>query len=78
MPPQAYTPAFALRFPNIITFVGTLDAVVTNKAGEQFRLLLTVSRPGDSDGPGPGGRSPAGPLRPLPGFRPLLLVTRTD
>jgi hypothetical protein len=39
--PLPYTPAFALRFPNIITFVGTLDAVVTNESGEQFRLLLT-------------------------------------
>lgn len=39
--PAPYTPAFALRFPNIITFVGTLDAVVTNQTGEQFRLLLT-------------------------------------
>lgn len=39
--PLPYTPAFAVRFPNIITFVGTLDAVVTNQAGEQFRLLMT-------------------------------------
>lgn len=39
--PLPYTPAFDLRFPNIITFVGTMDAVVTNEAGEQFRLLLT-------------------------------------
>jgi hypothetical protein len=39
--PLPYTPAFALRFPEIITFVGTMDAVVTNETGEQFRLLLT-------------------------------------
>jgi hypothetical protein len=39
--PLPYTPEFALRFPNIITFVGTMDAVVTNQTGEQFRLLLT-------------------------------------
>jgi hypothetical protein len=39
--PLPYTPAFAQRFPNIITFVGALDAVVTNQTGEQFRLLLT-------------------------------------
>jgi hypothetical protein len=39
--PLPYTPAFAPRFPRIITFVGTLDAVVTNEAGEQFRLLMT-------------------------------------
>jgi hypothetical protein len=39
--PLPYTPAFAVAFPWIITFVGTLDAVVTNQAGEQFRLLLT-------------------------------------
>ncbi|MGH9213607.1 MAG: hypothetical protein ACRD2C_23470 [Acidimicrobiales bacterium] len=39
--PLPYTPAFAERFPNIITFVGTMDAVVTNQTGEQFRLLMT-------------------------------------
>jgi hypothetical protein len=39
--PPPYTPAFALRFPTIITFVGTLDAVVTNESGEQLRLLMT-------------------------------------
>jgi hypothetical protein len=39
--PLPYTPAFAVGFPNIITFVGTLEGVVTNQAGEQFRLLLT-------------------------------------
>jgi hypothetical protein len=39
--PLPYTPGFATRFPTIITFVGTLDAVVTNQAGEQFRLLMT-------------------------------------
>jgi hypothetical protein len=39
--PAPYTPEFAQRFPNIITFVGTLDAVVTNEAGEELRLLMT-------------------------------------
>jgi hypothetical protein len=39
--PLPYTPAFAQRFPTIITFVGTLDAVVTNESGEQFRLLMS-------------------------------------
>jgi hypothetical protein len=39
--PLPYTPAFATRFPTVTTFVGTLDAVVTNENGEQFRLLMT-------------------------------------
>jgi hypothetical protein len=39
--PLPYTPAFAVRFPTIITFVGTLDAVVTNQNGEQLRLLMS-------------------------------------
>jgi hypothetical protein len=39
--PLPYTPAFAQRFPTIITFVGTLDAIVTNDNGEQFRLLMS-------------------------------------
>jgi hypothetical protein len=39
--PLPYTPAFATGFPTIITFVGTLDAVVTNADGEQFRLLMS-------------------------------------
>jgi hypothetical protein len=39
--PLPYTPAFALRFPTIITFVGTLDAIVTNESGEQLRLLMS-------------------------------------
>lgn len=39
--PLPYTPQFAQRFPTIMTFVGTLDAVVTNEAGEQFRLLMS-------------------------------------
>ena len=39
--PAPYTPQFAQRFPNIITFVGTLDAVVVNQDGEQFRLLMS-------------------------------------
>ncbi len=39
--PLPYTPAFGRAFPNIITFVGTLDAVVTDQAGERFRLLMT-------------------------------------
>jgi hypothetical protein len=39
--PLPYTPAFARAFPRIITFVGTLDAVVTNESGEQLRLIMT-------------------------------------
>jgi hypothetical protein len=39
--PLPYTPAFNQRFPEIITFVGTLDAVVVNESGEQLRLLMT-------------------------------------
>jgi hypothetical protein len=39
--PLPYTPAFATGFPRIITFVGTLDAVVVNEEGEHFRLLMT-------------------------------------
>ena len=39
--PLPYPPAFGTGFPDIITFVGTLDAVVTNAAGEQFRLMMS-------------------------------------
>jgi hypothetical protein len=39
--PAPYTPQFAQRFPNVITFVGTLDAVVTNEDGKEFRLLMS-------------------------------------
>jgi hypothetical protein len=39
--PPPYTPAFAARFPNVVTFVGTMDAVVTDQTGEQFRLRMT-------------------------------------
>jgi hypothetical protein len=39
--PLPYTRAFAQRFPTIITFVGTLDAVVTDENGEQLRLLTS-------------------------------------
>ena len=39
--PLPYTPAFAVRFPEIITFVGILDAVVTNENGEQLRLFMS-------------------------------------
>ena len=39
--PLPYPPAFANAFPDIFTFVGTLDAVVTNEQGEQFRLLMS-------------------------------------
>jgi hypothetical protein len=39
--PPPYTPAFDEQFPEIITFVGTLDAVVTNEEGEEFRLLMS-------------------------------------
>jgi hypothetical protein len=39
--PLPYPPAFAEAFPEIITFVGTLDAVVTNESGERLRLLMS-------------------------------------
>ena len=39
--PLPYTPRFNQNFDTIITFVGTLDAVVTNESGERFRLLMT-------------------------------------
>lgn len=39
--PLPYPPAFANGFPTIITFVGTLDAVVVNESGEQFRLMMS-------------------------------------
>jgi hypothetical protein len=39
--PLPYPPGFATAFPTIITFVGTLDAVVTNEQGEQLRLLMS-------------------------------------
>jgi hypothetical protein len=39
--PAPYTPAFNQRFPNIFTFVGTINGVVANEAGEQFRLLMS-------------------------------------
>jgi hypothetical protein len=39
--PLPYPPAFNTGFPTIITFVGTLDAVVTNETGEQFRLMMS-------------------------------------
>jgi hypothetical protein len=39
--PPPYPAAFGNAFPDIFTFVGTLDAVVVNEAGEQFRLLMS-------------------------------------
>lgn len=39
--PAPYTQAFNNAFPNIFTFVGTFEAVVTNESGEQFRLLMS-------------------------------------
>jgi len=39
--PLPYPPSFGTGFPNIFTFVGTLDAVATNEAGEQFRILMS-------------------------------------
>jgi hypothetical protein len=39
--PLPYPPNFGNAFPNIFTFVGTLDAVVSNEAGEQLRLLMS-------------------------------------
>ena len=39
--PPPYPAAFGNAFPEIFTFVGTLDAVVVNESGEQFRLLMS-------------------------------------
>jgi hypothetical protein len=39
--PPPYPAAFGNAFPDIFTFVGTLDAVVQNESGEQFRLLMS-------------------------------------
>lgn len=39
--PLPYPPAFSNAFPTIITFVGTLDAVVVNESGERFRLMMS-------------------------------------
>jgi hypothetical protein len=41
--PLPYTPAFNNNpsFRNLVTFVGTLDTIVQNEQGEQFRLLMT-------------------------------------
>jgi hypothetical protein len=41
MRPLPYTPQFHVRFPEIITFVGTVDAVVEDESGERLRLLAT-------------------------------------
>lgn len=38
--PLPYTPAFNERSP-VLTFVGTLDGVVTNEDGEQLRVLVS-------------------------------------
>ena len=39
--PAPYTPLFDTRFPNIFTFVGTVEGTVQNDAGEQFKLYST-------------------------------------
>jgi len=39
--PLPYTPAFNAAFPQILTFVGTLDGVVTNEEGEELRVLIS-------------------------------------
>jgi hypothetical protein len=39
--PLPYTPQFNQRYGGSFTFVGTMDAPVTDESGEQFRLLLT-------------------------------------
>jgi hypothetical protein len=39
--PLPYTPAFNARFPNVFTFVGTLDATVTDENGEELRMLMS-------------------------------------
>jgi len=42
--PLPYTPEFAERFPNVITFVGTLDAVVTNEPVSSFGCSCRIWR----------------------------------
>jgi hypothetical protein len=39
--PAPYTALFNTRFPNIFTFVGTVEGTVVNEAGEQFKLYST-------------------------------------
>jgi hypothetical protein len=39
--PAPYTPAFNNAFRGIVTFVGTVNAVVTNESGERFQLHAT-------------------------------------
>lgn len=39
--PLPYTPAFNQAFPQILTFVGTLDGVVINEEGEELRVLIS-------------------------------------
>ena len=39
--PLPYPPAFGAAFPDIFTFVGTIDGLVQNENGEQFRLLMS-------------------------------------
>jgi hypothetical protein len=39
--PAPYTPLFNTRFPNIFTFVGTVEGTVVNEAGEEFKLYST-------------------------------------
>ena len=39
--PLPYTSAFNAGFPLILTFVGTLDGVVTNEEGEELRVLIS-------------------------------------
>ena len=39
--PAPYPATFGTSYPNIFTFVGTLDAVATNEAGEPFRILMS-------------------------------------
>ncbi len=39
--PAPYPAAFGTSYPDIFTFVGTLEATVTNEAGERFRLLMS-------------------------------------
>lgn len=39
--PAPYPPTFGTGFPNIFTFVGTLDTTVVNATGETFRLMMS-------------------------------------
>jgi hypothetical protein len=39
--PLPYTPQFEAAFPQIFTFFGTVEGIVRNEEGEEFRLIMT-------------------------------------